>query len=117
VLGLGFGDEHGDLPSTARRLLDVLDDGLHQGAVRAVEDVQPHAGVPALPGQGPIGVCVDGPGDDLTTPVSALVLVVVVVAVAAITDAGYLAQMHDTAELVRSRVPDPQGGAALELVR
>jgi hypothetical protein len=47
--GLDFGDEDGDLPVALLCVQDVVDDRVDQRSVRAAEDVQPNAGVPAVP--------------------------------------------------------------------
>jgi malate dehydrogenase (oxaloacetate-decarboxylating) len=66
---LNLGDEDGDLPAALLCLPDVVHDRVHQRAVRAVEGLQPHPGIPAVPvgaerrALGGFGV--DADGDDI----------------------------------------------------
>jgi len=66
---LDLGDKDGDLPAALLCLPDVVHDRVHQRAVRAVEGLQPHPGIPAVPvgaerrALGGFGV--DADGDDI----------------------------------------------------
>src|SRR5260370_42615125 len=66
---LDLRDEYGYLPVAMLRPPDVVDDRVDERAVRAVEDVQPDAGVPSVPfgaeGGALRGFGVDADGDDV----------------------------------------------------
>src|ERR1035438_4065533 len=66
---LDLGDEHGDLQAALLCLPDVVDDRVHERAVRAIQGLQRYPRVPAVPvsaeGRALGGVGVDANGDDV----------------------------------------------------